>query len=132
MHNEHFCIVYALECYIYKWWKAITEHHVGLLVKACSLVYGRVFESLSGQFFLKTKWKQHWLGRFSKTAGSPVFTGFGRFRPVRQHNRSVEQLEPVTPPVPGWTGPTGRSGPIFKTMVHMIKIIVDKWNKMEE
>jgi len=35
------------------------------------------------------------------------------FSPVRQHNRSVEQLEPVTPPVPGWTG---QSGPVFKTM----------------
>jgi len=43
--------------------------------------------------------------------------GSGRFSPVRQHNRSIEQLEPVTPPVPGWTGPTGRSGPVFKTML---------------
>jgi len=51
MHSEHFCIVSALECYIYKWWKVITKHHVGLLVKACSLAYGCAFESLSSQFF---------------------------------------------------------------------------------
>ena len=54
----------------------------------------------------------------------------GRVYPVRRSNRRferfnaglitkqfIEQIEPDSSPVDGWTGPTGRSGPVFKTML---------------
>ena len=31
--------------------------------------------------------------------------------------RFIERTESDSSPVDGWTGPTGRSGPVFKTMI---------------
>ena len=46
--------------------------------------------------------------------------------------RFIEWTEPNGSPVDGWTGPTGRSGPVFKTMVethdghhHLAMVVVE-------
>lgn len=54
----------------------------------------------------------------------PSLTGFDRFSPSQLHGRSEGMLEPVYPPVPGSTGPTGRFEPSFKTM--------DSWEIKQE
>ena len=129
MHNEHFCIVSALECYIYIyindekqsqnimlacWLKLVLQ----LMVACSNPSQANFFKKLSGSSsidsagFLKPP-----VHRFL-----PGLAGFGRFSPVQQHNRSVEQLEPVTPPVPSWTGPTGGPVRFLKLCVKLLYI----------
>ena len=63
----------------------------------------------------------------------------GRVYPVRRSNRRferfnaglitkrlIERTEPDSSPVGGWTGPTGRSGPVFKTMTNTFQISVEE------
>jgi len=63
---------------------------------------------------MENKIKPVWL---RKSVESPVFSEFNRFAPVQLHIRSDIGLGPEYPPVHGRTGSTGRSEPVFKTMV---------------
>ncbi|KEH39229.1 hypothetical protein MTR_2g090940 [Medicago truncatula] len=47
--------------------------------------------------------------------------------PVRTgllHDRSNMPTEPVTPPVHGRTSSTGRSSPVFKTMISLLNLMI--------
>jgi hypothetical protein len=74
-------------------------------------------------FFFKKKKIMQLNRRFYKTAGPPVSSGSVRFLPVpsgSMHSRSSSWTKPLPPPVRGRTGPTGRSGPVFNTLLATI------------
>lgn len=54
-------------------------------------------------------WTGHPVRRFNRR--------FERFNAGLISKRFIERTEPDSSPVDGWTGRTGRSGPVFKTMV---------------
>ena len=73
-------------------------------------------------FFSKLKKKQNKTKPVNRLTGPvhrffPVLTGFPGFWPVLTTTGFVVETGPAWGPVPGWTGPTGRSGPVFSSLV---------------